>query len=317
MKLVAADWLPYQLAFKRPWQTSRGVMTQRDGRLLRLRTADGLVGWGDAAPLPEFGISAAAAQEFAEECAYLDLTAQRQGVSLAQYLSGEPAPQSITVNAVLGSIFSVKPADIPAGYQTLKLKVGIGSVTEEIRQLQALSAALPAGCRWRLDANAAWSLADARFFIAACRNLPIEGLEEPLAQPSHEQLRALQQDASFPLAIDESTHLLDDAFWHSPPVARLIIKPARCGGLLVSVALALRARAAGLEVVVTSSLESACGLLAFAHLAAAVAPMSTHGLASGGWFVTDTGAGPQILADQLMLPKAPGLGFICEISAAP
>lgn len=317
MKLVAADWLPYRLAFKRPWQTAQGAMTQRAGRLLRLRTADGLVGWGDAAPLPEFGISAAAAEAFAEECATLDLAAQRQGLSLTQFLSGEPAPQSIMVNAVLGSIFSVQPADIPADCPIIKLKVGIGSVAEEIHQLKELSTALPDGSRWRLDANAAWSLADARLFIAACRTLPIEGLEEPLAQPKHEQLRALQALAPFPLAIDESTHLLNAAFWQQPPVQRLIIKPARCGGLLASVALAFKARAAGLEVVVTASLESACGLLACAHLAAAVAPSSTHGLASGAWFLSDTGRGLNILDDRLIMPTQPGLGFTFSSLAAP
>ena len=60
MNIVAADWLPYCLPLKRPWQTSRGSIGERRGKLYRLQTADGLTGWGDCAPLPEFGIDEAA-----------------------------------------------------------------------------------------------------------------------------------------------------------------------------------------------------------------------------------------------------------------
>ena len=59
MKVVAADWLPYCLPLRRPWQTSRGTLNERHGRLRRLTTDDGRTGWGDCAPLPEFGIAEA------------------------------------------------------------------------------------------------------------------------------------------------------------------------------------------------------------------------------------------------------------------
>ena len=313
MKIIAADWLPYQLPFKRPWQTACALLTERSGALLKLQSADGLIGWGDAAPLPEFGISENAARDFAEECAQLDLAAQRANANLTTWLSGKPAPASVTVNAALGSIFSVTPETISsavaAGFKILKLKVGVGPVADEIRQLHILSSVLPTSIRWRLDANAAWSPDDAYDFICATSFLPIEGLEEPLREPSNQALRDLQALVPFPLAIDESTHLLEQNFWPAPPVHRLIIKPARCGGLLASMALTLRAHAAGLEVIITSSLESACGLAACAHLAAALAPFSTHGLASADWFVHDTGLPPVMANGQIFIPHKPGIGF--------
>ena len=313
MKIVAADWLPYRLPFKRPWQTANGLLSEREGALLRLKTDDGLIGWGDAAPLPEFGISEAAARDFAEECAQLDLAAQRAGVNLATWLCGEPAPQSVTVNAVLGSIFSLEQdalsRAITAGFRILKLKVGIGPVADEIRLLQTMSSLLPAGIQWRLDANAAWSKSDAHAFIRSARELPIEGLEEPLRKPCHHDLRELQALAPFPLAIDESTHLLDQHFWPAPSVQRLIIKPARCGGLLASIQLALQAHAAGIEVIIPSSLVRACGLTACAHLATAVAPSATHGLASADWFAHDTGQAPHIANGQMLIPQQSGIGF--------
>ena len=90
---------------------------------------------------------------------------------------------------------------------------------------------------------------------------------------------------------------------------RLIVKPARCGGLLSSVELGLRARAAGVECIVTSGLESACGLSACAHLAAVIAPDACHGLATAGWLTIDTGTAPVISGGRMRLPQAAGLGF--------
>ena len=115
--------------------------------------------------------------------------------------------------------------------------------------------------------------------------------------------------AAFPLAIDESTHLLDAAFFRHPPLRRLVLKPARHGGLLASTELALRARASGLEVVITSALESACGIAALAHLAAAVAPDAVHGLATADWFVSDTGPAPPVVGGRMLLLQGNGIGF--------
>lgn len=313
MNIVAADWQPYQLPLNRPWQTSRGTFVERSGRLLRLQTTDGLTGWGDAAPLPEFGISEAASTAFADETAHLDLAAQKAGLPLHAWLSGEAPILSIGTNANLGEIGSVDhgmlKSAVDAGFSIIKIKLGRQTLADEINYLQQLSRGLPPTLSFRLDANQAWQFADAQAFIEACAGLPVEGLEEPLSQPDPSLLAKLQSFAAFPLAIDESIELLDKHFFRHPPVRRIVIKPARQGGLLSSIELALRARASSIETIITSSLESTCGLLACAQLAAAVAPDSIHGLATADWFAQDTGMAPAIISGRLQLPSTPGLGF--------
>lgn len=313
MKVVAADWLPYCLTLRRPWQTSRGTFNERHGRLRRLTTDDGRTGWGDCAPLPEFGIDEAAATAFAEESAALDLAAQRAGLPLAAWLSGRAPLASVAVNASFGPISTVDRDSlaqaVTAGFTVAKLKVGVAPVDDEIAALHRLAATLPPTLHLRLDANRAWPLAAARRFVAACAGLPIDGLEEPLADPDPASLASLQAAAPFPLAIDESIHLLDAAFFRHPPVRRLVLKPARHGGLLSSTELALRARANGLEIVITSALESACGIATLAHLAAAVAPDAVHGLATADWFVRDTGPSPPVVDGWMRLPEGDGVGF--------
>ncbi len=313
MNIVAADWLPYRLALRRPWQTSCGILTERHGRLRRLQTDDGLTGWGDCAPLLEFGIDEAAATAFAEECAALDLAAQRAGLPLDAWLSGRAPVASVAVNASFGPISTVDRDSLiqaaAVGFTVAKLKVGVAPVEDEIAALHRLAATLPPTLRLRLDANRAWPLAAARRFVAACAGLPVDGLEEPLADPDPALLASLQAAATFPLAIDESTHLLDAHFFRHPPVRRLVLKPARHGRLLASTELALRARAGGLEVVVTSALESACGIATLAHLAAAVAPDAVHGLATGDWLVDDVGLRPPVVDGRMRLPERNGIGF--------
>jgi len=162
---------------------------------------------------------------------------------------------------------------------------------------------------WRLDANGAWDEATAARFLAACARLPVEGVEEPLTRPGAAALARLQADLPFPLAVDESWHLVDEGFLAAPPVRRLILKPPRHGGLLAALHFGQAATGAGLECIITSSLESACGLTAVAHLAAALAPQATHGLATGDIFLRDTGDPPPIRSGRLYLPTTPGLGF--------
>ena len=72
----------------------------------------------------------------------------------------------------------------------------------------------------------------------------------------------------------------------------------------------VRARASGLEVIITSALESACGIATLAHLAAAVAPEAVHGLATGDWLAGDAGLPPRIVDGRMRLPAGDGAGFM-------
>ncbi len=323
MKPVAARWIPYALLLQQPWESAAGRISERRGRLLRLDTDDGHCGWGDCAPLPEAGIDKTAATRCAEECARLDLAAQAAGQPLAAWLAGVATPASIPVNAALGALATLTNemalAACAAGFTTLKAKVGIAPQITEIARLNALAKTLPAGTRLRLDANGAWDETTAASFVAACRDLPVEAIEEPLHAPTLAALARLQAGTGIALALDESLPRFAVAdLSQQQAVRRLVLKPARHGGLQASLALAREARGAGLECVVTSALESACGLLAAAHLAAAIAagaPQTpAHGLATAAWFAADTGLPPEIRGGRLILPVGPGLGFAPGLS---
>lgn len=342
MHIAAARLHPYALPLKRPWMAARAVLHERRGVLLSLTDTDGITGWGDCAPLPSasnagqiFTALATLAQElpglepeaalaldvslpevrWALETALFDLAARRRGVPLAVQLGARNFTGSVAVNAALGALAKNTPqraaAALAQGYAIAKIKVGVGSVDDELQLLREVNAATAGRLRLRLDANRAWPDNDAQRLLTAITALPIDAVEEPLAQPSLPQLRALQQALPYAIAVDESlAQFGSDALLSSNAVRRLVIKPARIGGIIATRTLAARAQAAGMEVVLTSVVDSAVGVTAAAHLAAAIAPALAHGLATLDWLAADVAKPPPLRDGKLLLSDAPGLGLL-------
>ncbi|MCP3868581.1 MAG: o-succinylbenzoate synthase [Gammaproteobacteria bacterium] len=347
--MIVSDTLTekYRLPLKRPWRTSKSVITERRGWLLRVKTEHGATGFGDCAPLPlgerkqhetnhqhlnrltsglsgltpQQGIGMLGYPDFgtaarcAVETALLDLISQAAGTPLHHWLS-DRATDRVRVNAAIGALDEGAGTRITnglkSGFEVFKLKVGTDSVTRELELLRTISANLPATARLRLDANRAWRPDDARRFIEGLVSLPIESLEEPLGHPEPDLLRILQAVAPFDIALDESIGQLDtEQILDTRAVNRLILKPSARGGLLPSLELADRAAAAGLCCVVTSSLESAAGVWADAALASALGKSDlAHGLATANHLARDLGNPPELQGGWLMLDNRPGLGFV-------
>jgi o-succinylbenzoate synthase len=343
MQILAWRLIPYSLPFRRPWRTHRETLTRRHGWLVQLISGSGLQGLGDCAPLISAGTESAVEAEHwlqrqlselqqqtpltaldslpvasetpaarhAVETALLDLVSQAGGLSLRHWFSPE-ADDRIAVNGAAGALDRTALQRVlplmEQGFRVIKLKVGLDRVDQEVELLQRLTETLPADIHLRLDANGAWNRPQADRFLHQAAELPIESLEEPLAKPDPRQLAALQAETEITLALDESlpqmqlTQLLEH-----PPVKRLILKPCVLGGLLPTRRLAADAAAAGLESLITSSLESSVGLHAAAQLAAAL-PQAVHGLATSDWFTRDLAQPPLIRDGRLQLPDSPGLG---------
>ncbi len=339
---------PYALAFAEPVRTARGVFVRRRGWWVRLEDDAGRVGWGEAAPWPGFGAGTervaaalraltagapavdvpsvdapallawaaphAAAPEVraALECAALDLAAQRAGVPLAALLWDAPAAAVATHALVTGPRDALIAAS--AGARTLKIKLGTGSVDDDVALVAAVRSAVGASVSLRLDANRAWSAGDA---VRALERLAVfepELVEEPLAAPDLEVLAALRHETGVPIALDET--LVDEAALAAALDAGAfdvaVVKPTFVGGLTAARALIARARAAGLGVVVTHALGSAVERAAALHLAAGVP--GVHGL--GGALEGDRFEPPTQRGDIIEVPSAPGLGLVTNAARA-
>ncbi len=333
-----ATWQPYALALRRPWTSARGTTSERTGWLLRLRDDHGRLGFGDCAPLPGAGTethdgarqmleqaaaamrgkpvttaleslptapSATPAVRCACETALLDLQARAHNLPLHQLLARGSSP-GVRVNAMIGAYRDwpeLAQRAVDAGFDVLKLKIGTVAPATELTALHSLMAQLPLNIRLRLDVNRGWSLATARSILPALDDSRIEAVEEPASDASGAQLRALQAAVPFAIALDESLHRGGIG---ALPVRRQVLKPMAVGGLLPIIALAADNEH---ETVVTTSVDSAIGVRAACHVAAALDNGLAHGLATSDWLHTDFAPPLPIARGLLHLPASAGLGL--------
>jgi L-alanine-DL-glutamate epimerase-like enolase superfamily enzyme len=229
-----------------------------------------------AAPLVA---AAPAPARFALETALLDLLSQRRGLPLGALL-GAPASAQLARSALVAGPEHARMAQ-EAGYAVLKVKAH-GPWPDDLGRLRLIRAAVPA-LALRLDANGGLPRPQAPALLRDLQALNPEYLEEPIPgrDPARwaELLTRSGLRADLQLAVDESA--LEDHDFNAHLRARVarvvILKPAFCG-LFGALDRASRARAVGLEIVVTSALEGPVGCAAAAHLAFALGASRPAGI---------------------------------------
>jgi O-succinylbenzoate synthase len=315
----------YRIALRHPAAVRGHVVSWREGVLVRVGDEAGRTGWGEVAPYPGLSAESLSeavaaltrvaddlagipvdAQEvlsgavylrcgrlpasalFGLESALLDRMAGAAGLGLRGILSDDPRAH-IEINALLAGCTDAAREEAlalaEAGFRVFKVKAGDGDPAGEAAWLRRLHRALPASCRFRVDANRAWTLEQARAFLQALGDCPLEYLEEPLSDPTG--LPALATSA--PVAMDESFRdgglgMLDAC----PDCVAVVLKPGLCGGISGVVADARELHRREVRVVISSVFESGIGVRALAHLAAGLGtPGAACGLDPYRWIVED------------------------------
>jgi len=230
------QWRPFRFALPQPMRTAHGVLEERRGWLLRLRSAAGAEGWGEVAPLPsppEPALTLRQRQRCAAAIRRLGPSQERAG--LERRLPGLPPPLAFAIGAALAELdglvgdagagwLAAPPSAwlLPAGAAmppalrrllaaapiglTVKWKVAVAPDGEERQLLEQLLEQLPAAARLRLDANGGWDRPTAAAWADRLAAEPrLEWLEQPLAPGDGEGLRQLAMRV--PVALDESLRL--------------------------------------------------------------------------------------------------------------
>ena len=221
------------------------------------------------------------AARMALETAALDLRGQQRGVSAPALLGADPgdaralawlvdAPSTLMLEAVRRAQ--------RAGYGHFKIKMGgAGHLETELAGVRELRQAIGAGPRLRLDANQAWSEAQAAAACSMLEALDIEFIEEPCSR------LARRLPTRIPVALDESLQDLDPADLRALSLTSgagvVVLKPMVLGGLSRCLELGRRARALNLGVVVSHSFDGPVALAAAAALALALPAGIAQGLA--------------------------------------
>ncbi len=211
---------------------------------------NGLVGLGEASPLPEFSggtrdevisflvgvapslpglplraalgrlgptLGCPPALSFGLETAILDILSREAGKPLGEWLADRPVAPSVPVNATIGNPDSRAAARqaakaVAEGFEVIKLKVGMAlDLAGEVERVGLIREAIGEGVHLRIDANGAWPSQKAIQVLKELEQFKLELVEQPV--PAHDlaALRKVRQAVSMPVAADEAVTSLEAA----------------------------------------------------------------------------------------------------------
>ena len=309
---------------------------------IRLRDADGVEGWGEAAvSTPYYGETAdtvaavlpqlaAAVREAADgDPLALERTERAVGRTIG-HNSAAKAGISIALHDLVGKrlglplwkLWGLDPIAPPssftigidepermrekvreaAAYRILKVKVGTARDREI---LEAIRSEAPDAVI-RVDANTGWTVKGALAAMPLLEEMRVEFIEQPLPPTDLEGLRQLRERSPIPIIADESCVSLADIPRLVGAVDGINIKLAKCGSLREATRMVHTARAHGMLVMLGCMVESTIGVAAAVQLAPLCDYLDLDGAAL---LENDPFTGPGIEGDgAIRFNTEPGLG---------
>ena len=324
------------LKTKHPFTIARGSTTAYRVVRVRLRDADGVEGWGEAAPSRYYGETADtvvaalgrlaptlpadpsdleaadaallraspgdASARVAVSAALLDLAGKRLGAPLWKLWGLDPARaplSSFTIGLDTPERVQAKVREA-ASYPILKVKVGTPDDAAVLRAVRAVT-----DKPLRVDANAGWTVSEAVAHLPLLEEMGVELIEQPVAAGDVEGLAAVHRASRIPIVADESCRVAADIPRLAGAVDGISIKLAKCGSLPEALRMVAAARAHRLSVMVGCMIETSLGITAAAHLTPLLDLADLDGAAL---LERDPFAGATIDAGRIVLPTGPGLG---------
>ena len=327
---------PRTLHFKQPAGTSRGVYTTRRVWYLHL-TSDsqpGREGIGECAPLPNLScddlphyeqLLSSLCQEAAQsgidyerlrpypsilfglETAFRHFERGTASLWDTPFSRGE---QGIPINGLIwmGSytqMLSQIEAKMQAGFRCIKLKIGAINFEEELSLLKMIRRHFSAKeIELRVDANGAFSPAEALEKLKRLSELDLHSIEQPIRAGQWDSMARLSQLSPLPIALDEeligvhSTSRKKELLETIHP-QYIILKPSLHGGLRGSQEWIAAASQLGIGWWITSALESNIGLNAIAQWCATLHNPLPQGLGTGALFTDNIPMPLEVRGDEL------------------
>jgi O-succinylbenzoate synthase len=354
MIIERIDLYHTRLPFRTPYVISSQYITDIQPLLVKVY-AEGLVGWGEAPTDPDPGycyetwktawhisteflipnllgkdlqepedlggwMSHVRGHPFAKsmfDMAAWDLTAQRDGLSLAQKLA-QPYPEGPRARVTAGGAIGIQSSISETldkirekrerGFDRIKLKIKPGHDLELARAARAAFPDVPL----MLDANSSFRLDDAPVF-QAMDDLDLLMLEQPMGHDDFYEHCRLKPQIKTPLCLDESIKSSGDArlalFIDACDIIN--IKPGRVGGWVEARLILDLCREKGIPVWIGGMGESGIGgaaQIALASLPGVVLPSDVAGVSDH--HTVRLTAPPTLNPDSTVtVPTGPGLGI--------
>lgn len=317
--------IPRVLEFKQPAGTSRGIYNNRKVWYIHLSSIEHpeQTGIGECAPLPNLSCDDVPNYEeiLTNACHQLEKEDTFSKDSLRNYpsiLFGlETALQHYEAGnwALWNTPFSRGEVGIPingliwmgdfkkmlaqieekmqSGFRCIKLKIGAINFEEELSLIHHIRSHFSAkDIELRVDANGAFSPADALEKLKRLAELDLHSIEQPIRAGQWEEMAKLAAVTPLPIALDEELIGCNTAIGKQELLATIqpqyiILKPSLHGGICGCEEWIREAEKLNIAWWVTSALESNIGLNAIAQWCATLSNPLPQGLGTGMLFTNN------------------------------
>jgi len=332
--MIKARYQKYELHFKQPAGTSRGVLKTRTVWYLFLEE-DGVTGLGECAPLPGLSIETPEQVEeqlegivndpelfinnisllqdlpslrFALETALLDLkNSGKRELFPSAFTSGEAG---IPINGLIwmGQIENMQrqiEEKLAAGFQCIKLKIGAKDFEQELTLLKALRNRFSSDqIVIRVDANGAFNTNVAPDKLKRLAEIQLHSIEQPIRAGQWQQMAELCKTTALPIALDEELIGINRREEKIQLLATirpqfLVLKPSLHGGISGCNEWIKLANERSISWWITSYLESNIGLNAIAQWAFTKDSKMHQGLGTGQLFTNNIDSPLEIRGEEL------------------
>lgn len=330
---MQAEYQRYNLIFKRPGGTSRGVLTEKETYFLHISDGE-KKGTGECGIFR--GLSYDDVPDYEEKLKWLCDNINAEYNFLQQQLLHYPSiwfgyeqailnlkygshiyfpgeftegKKSITINGLIwmGNVDFMKEQialKLREKFHCIKLKIGV-NWDEEKKVLEELRKTFPKNqLELRVDANGAFSIEKAKIVLEELAALGIHSIEQPIKAGNTEEMALLCANTPTPIALDEEligiTELEEkQKLLEAIKPQYIILKPSLVGGISGSDEWIALAEKQNIGWWITSALESNIGLNAIAQYTYTKKNPMPQGLGTGALFTNNTPSSLRLEGDQL------------------
>ena len=333
---MQASYSKYNLQFKQPGGTSRGVLTEKATWFLKIIDENGNTGIGECALFkglsydyrPDYESTLAwvcqninwgrdqllrkltefPSIQIGVETAFLSLQANdQQQLFNTDFSNGK---QGIPINGLIwmgnpGFMHQQIDEKLEKGFSCLKLKIGAIDFDKEIQILSSIRKRYSKNdLTIRVDANGAFPAADAMYYLEELAKLDLHSIEQPVKPEFIDDLTELCKKTPLPIALDESLIGITDVTKKQTLLQTIqpqfiILKPSLIGGFKGTDEWIKIAENLNINGWITSALESNIGLNAIAQYTSTKDIDKPQGLGTGSLFTNNFESPLEILKEEL------------------
>jgi L-alanine-DL-glutamate epimerase-like enolase superfamily enzyme len=269
--------------------------------------------------LPSLSAAAPAIARAVVEGALVEGLARAAGRPVAEFLGGVFQPRVQTNQCLFWGpderFDRLAERYVSEGFRDLKVRVAVGPFERDLARLGRLRDRYGAAVRLAVDANGAWSTAEAERALDRLRTFDLAYVEQPTRPGDWDGFRTVLRISPVPLMLDESLSTSADldqlAACGDGALAHL--KIVKAGGPLALIRAAQMLRDRGIGVMVGQMNEGALATALAAQCAMVLAPEHAELYGCYG-LLDDRARGLRYDQGAVLLPCAPGLGLLPDLS---